>query len=243
MKLPRPQWYWLHWLWRIPLALFLIIILLLLIWRTQPLPTTAFIVQQNIIARFDETVPKVRYQWVERSHIPDHAKLAVIASEDQRFAVHDGIDTQATQEAIQAALDGKSKGGGSTITQQVAKNIFLWSGRSYFRKGLEWILAVMIDALWSKERILEVYLNTAQFSTADYGIGAASQNLFKKPSDKLTPRDAALLAAVLPAPSHFSVVKPTAYVQKRQRQILRQMRLLGGTAYFDQFPEQFPEEE
>ena len=242
MRLPRPQWRWLHWLWRIPVALLLTIILLLLLWRTQPLPTTAFMLQQNMAARFDDSIPTVRYEWVDRSQIPNHVKLAVIASEDQRFALHDGIDTQATQEAIEAALAGKSSGGGSTITQQVAKNIFLWGGRSYIRKGLEWGLALLIDALWSKERILEVYLNIAQFSAADYGVGAASHDLFKKPCNKLSPREAALLAAVLPAPTHFNAAKPSAYIQKRQRQILRQMRLLGGSAYFDQFPEQFSEE-
>ncbi|WP_020395896.1 monofunctional biosynthetic peptidoglycan transglycosylase [Thiolinea disciformis] len=243
MRLPRPQWRWLHWLWRIPLALLLIIILLLLLWRTQPLPTTAFMLQQSIAARFDDSIPTVRYEWVDRSQMPDHVKLAVIASEDQRFALHDGIDTQATQDAIEAALAGKSSGGGSTITQQVAKNIFLWGGRSYIRKGLEWGLALLIDALWSKERILEVYLNIAQFSAADYGVGAASHDLFKKPCNKLSPREAALLAAVLPAPTQFNAAKPSAYIQKRQRQILRQMRLLGGSSYFDQFPEQFSEEQ
>lgn len=165
--------------------------------------------------------------------IPPQVALAAIAAEDQLFPEHWGIDRGATERAIQAALEGESSGGGSTITQQVAKNLFLWGGRSYLRKGLEWGLAVLIETLWSKERILEVYLNIAQFSAADYGVGAASDFLFKKPVAKLSEADAALLAAVLPLPEVYSVVKPSRYIQKRQRFILRQMRQLGGVAYLE----------
>ncbi|MFN3786619.1 MAG: transglycosylase domain-containing protein, partial [Thiothrix sp.] len=112
-----------------------------------------------------------------------------------------------------------------------AKNLFLWEGRSYLRKGLEWGIAGLIEVLWPKKRILEVYLNTAQFSKADYGVGAAAQHLLKKPLDQLTQLDAALLAAVLPAPRVYSVTKPSAYIRARQSRILRQMRLIGGVAY------------
>ncbi len=226
---------WLHWLWRLPLLLLLLLILALLIFRVVPLPTSSFMLQQSVAAWFQEDVPTVRYQWVGMEDIPAEIRLAAIAAEDQLFPEHWGIDQGATERAIRAALEGESSGGGSTITQQVAKNLFLWGGRSYVRKGLEWGLAVLIEALWSKERILEVYLNIAQFSAADYGVGAASANLLKKPLAKLNAADGALLAAVLPLPEHYSVVKPSRYIRKRQQHILRQMRQLGGVGYLERF--------
>lgn len=223
--------HWLGWLWRVPLYLLLALCLWLLIFRWLPVPTSAFMLRQDITAIFSSETPFVRHDWVSLKEIPRHVQLAVIASEDQRFAEHWGIDLQATQAAIQAELKGRSKGGGSTITQQLAKNLFLWEERSYLRKGLEWGIAGLIEMLWSKERILEVYLNTAQFSKADYGVGAAAQHLLKKPVSKLTHADAALLAAVLPAPRVYSVTKPSPYIHARQSRILRQMRSLGGVAY------------
>lgn len=233
MRLPRFKVRWLHWLWRIPLLLLLLTVLLLLIFRVAPVPTSSFMLQQSVAAMFDDAVPKVRHQWVSMEAIPPQVALAAVAAEDQLFPEHWGIDRGATERAIQAALEGESSGGGSTITQQVAKNLFLWGGRSYVRKGLEWGLAVLIEILWSKERILEVYLNIAQFSTTDYGVGAASEALFHKPVAKLSESDAALLAAVLPLPEVYSVVKPSRYIQKRQRFILRQMRQLGGVTYLE----------
>ncbi len=233
MVVPRFKLTYLHWLWRIPLLLVLLVILLLLIFRVAPVPSSSFMLQQSVASWFDETTPKVHHHWVSMEEIPPQVALAAIAAEDQLFPEHWGIDRGATERAIQAALEGESSGGGSTITQQVAKNLFLWGGRSYLRKGLEWGLAVLIETLWSKERILEVYLNIAQFSAADYGVGAASDFLFKKPVAKLSEADAALLAAVLPLPEVYSVVKPSRYIQKRQRFILRQMRQLGGVAYLE----------
>ena len=233
MVVPRFKLTYLHWLWRIPLLLVLLVILLLLIFRVAPVPSSSFMLQQSVASWFDETTPKVHHHWVSMEEIPPQVALAAIAAEDQLFPEHWGIDRGATERAIQAALEGESSGGGSTITQQVAKNLFLWGGRSYLRNGLEWGLVVLIETLWSKERILEVYLNIAQFSAADYGVGAASDFLFKKPVAKLSEADAALLAAVLPLPEVYSVVKPSRYIQKRQRFILRQMRQLGGVAYLE----------
>lgn len=233
LALPRFKLTYLHWLWRIPLLFFLLVVLLLLIFRVAPVPTSSFMLQQSVAAWFDDSIPKVHHHWVSMEDIPPQVALAAVAAEDQLFPEHWGIDRGATERAIQAALEGESSGGGSTITQQVAKNLFLWGGRSYVRKGMEWGLAVLIETLWSKERILEVYLNIAQFSDADYGVGAASDFLFKKPVNKLSEADAALLAAVLPLPEVYSVVKPSRYIQKRQRFILRQMRQLGGVAYLE----------
>ncbi|MBU0653659.1 MAG: monofunctional biosynthetic peptidoglycan transglycosylase [Gammaproteobacteria bacterium] len=223
--------HWAPWLWRIPLLLLLTLCLWLLIFRWVPVPTSAFMLRQDITAVFSKETPFVRHDWVSLEEIPRHMQLAVIASEDQRFSEHWGIDVQATEAAIQAELKGRGKGGGSTITQQLAKNLFLWEERSYLRKGLEWGIAGLIEIFWSKERILEVYLNTAQFSKADYGVGAAAQNLLKKPVGKLGKADAALLAAVLPSPRTYSVTKPSSYVRARQGRIQRQMRSIGGAAY------------
>ncbi|MEZ5448589.1 MAG: monofunctional biosynthetic peptidoglycan transglycosylase [Thiolinea sp.] len=229
------NWRWLHWLWRMPLLLLLLLVLLLLIFRVVPVPTSSFMLQQAVQHRLDDSVPAVRHHWVALEDMPESVLLAVIAAEDQLFPEHWGIDRNATEEAIRAALEGENSGGGSTITQQVAKNLFLWGGRSYVRKGLEWGLALLLEALWDKRRILEVYLNIAQFSAADYGVGAAADNLLKKPVKKITPNDAALMAAVLPLPAKYSVTQPSRYIRKRQQHILRQMRQLGGVAYLEKF--------
>jgi monofunctional biosynthetic peptidoglycan transglycosylase len=124
--------------------------------------------------------------------------------------------------------------GASTISQQVAKNLFLWRGQSWFRKGLEAGITVLIEACWSKQRILEVYLNVAEFGRGTYGVQAASQRFFRKDAAKLTRSEAALLAAVLPAPTRFRADAPSRYVKKRQAWILRQMSALGGTSYLAQ---------
>jgi monofunctional biosynthetic peptidoglycan transglycosylase len=222
---------WTGWVWRVPLYLLLVLCVWLVIFRWVPVPTSAVMLQQDVVAIFSKETPFVRHDWVSLDAIPRHMQLAVIASEDQRFAEHWGVDMQATEEAIQNELKGRGKGGGSTITQQLAKNLFLWQGRSYVRKGLEWGIASLMEVFWSKERILEVYLNTAQFGAADYGVGAAAQNLLKKPVTKISATDAALLAAVLPNPERFNATKPSGYVRMRQSRILRQMRQIGGATY------------
>ncbi len=221
----------LQWLWRIPVILMFLLCGWLVVFRFVPVPTSAFMLRQDITAIFSSETPFVRHQWISLEQIPAAMQLAVIASEDQRFAEHWGVDMQATTAAINAELKGKKTGGGSTITQQLAKNLFLWEERSYIRKGLEWTIASLMEVLWSKERILEVYLNTAQFSNADYGVAAACQNLLHKPVSALNKNDAALLTAVLPAPRKFSVMKPSGYVRTRQSRVLRQMRYIGGAAY------------
>lgn len=225
--------HWAHWLWRVPLLWLVVLCVWLLVFRWLPVPTSAFMLRQDVTAMFSADTPFVRHNWVSLAAIPPQMQLAVIASEDQRFAEHWGIDMAATEAAIRAEMRGRARGGGSTITQQLAKNLFLWEERGYVRKALEWGIASVIELFWSKERILEVYLNTAQFSDADYGVGAASVNLLNKPVGQLAAADAALLAAVLPAPRRYSAAKPSGYVRARQSRILRQMRSLGGTAYLE----------
>ncbi len=228
---PRPRWRWLHWLWRIPVLLLLLVTLLLLVFRFVPVTTSSFMLQQQMTARHSDPLLPVRQQWVDYADISPQMALAVVAAEDQLFPQHWGIDIASTQRAIQAAWRGHKAGGGSTITQQVAKNLFLWGERDYLRKGLEWVLALLLELLWDKQRILEVYLNIAQFSPQDYGVAAAAKHFFEKTPAQLTRREAALLAAVLPAPARYRVEQPSRRVIRRQRHILRQMRQLGGTAY------------
>jgi monofunctional biosynthetic peptidoglycan transglycosylase len=154
----------------------------------------------------------------------------MIAAEDQRFATHDGFDFEAIEKAREHNRRRRRMRGASTISQQVAKNLFLWPGRSWFRKGVEAGYTVLIEAFWPKRRVLEVYLNVAEFGNGVYGVGAASQHFFKKSPARLSRHESALLAAVLPNPKRFRVDKPSKYVQRRAWWIERQMIRLGPTA-------------
>jgi monofunctional biosynthetic peptidoglycan transglycosylase len=174
------------------------------------------------------------HDWVDWDRISKHAAIAVIASEDQRFAQHRGFDFKQIDKALADRERGRRVRGASTISQQVAKNIFLWRGQSWFRKGLEAGITVLIETFWSKQRILEVYLNIAEFGRGTYGVQAASRRYFHKDAARLTRSEAALLAAVLPAPTRFKVSAPSSYVRKRQAWIQRQMNALGGTSYLAQ---------
>ena len=160
--------------------------------------------------------------------------LAVVASEDQRFPYHSGVDFEAIRKAVSEYKAGEGLRGASTITQQTAKNLFLWNGRSFVRKALEAVLALGIDGLWPKERVLEVYLNIAEFGPGIYGVEAASEIYFGKPARKLSQTQAARLAAVLPNPKVLSVTAPTAYVQERVAWIQQQMNQLSGLKYLEQ---------
>lgn len=172
-----------------------------------------------------------RYEWVDLEHISPEAALAVIASEDQQFPFNFGFDFRSIRQAVRASERGKRLRGASTLTQQVARNLFLWSDRSFVRKGLEAWFTVLIETLWPKERILEVYLNIAEFGRGLYGVQAASQTFFHQPAARLTRDEAALLAAVLPNPHRLHVERPSRYVLARRDWILGQMRQLGGPAY------------
>ena len=174
---------------------------------------------------------RTQYEWVDMGRISANAALAVIASEDQLFPDHNGFDVESIRKAVESNGRGKRVRGASTISQQVAKNLFLWSGKSYFRKGLEAWFTVLIEALWTKTRILEVYLNIVEFGKGVYGVEAASQKFFHKPASQLSRSEAALLAAVLPNPRRFRVNRPSNYVLSRRDWIQGQMRGLGGWGY------------
>ena len=166
--------------------------------------------------------------WVDLDRISPNLPLAVVAAEDQKFPEHWGFDVEAIEKAYSLNQHGHKVRGASTISQQVAKNLYLWSGRSYFRKGLEAYFTVLIEALWPKRRILEVYLNIAEFGYGIYGAEAAAQRFFHKPASRLSRSDAAVLAAVLPNPERLSAAAPSRYVQQRREWILGQMQALGG---------------
>jgi monofunctional biosynthetic peptidoglycan transglycosylase len=163
--------------------------------------------------------------------VSPYVPLAMVAGEDQKFPFHHGFDVDAIQDAIDAADDGKRLRGASTISQQTAKNLFLWNGRSFVRKGLEAYFTVLIELTWPKQRILEVYMNIAELGDGIYGVGAASDAYFGAPPSRLSAGQAARLAAVLPSPRRFRVDRPSAYVQRRASWIQQQMGQLGGPGY------------
>jgi monofunctional biosynthetic peptidoglycan transglycosylase len=177
-------------------------------------------------------VRALEHTWVGRADIAWNAARAVIAAEDQRFIAHRGIDFVQLDDAITEYRGGGDLRGASTITQQVAKNLFLWQGRSFARKALEAYFAVLIELVWSKERILEVYLNVAEFGPGVFGVEAAARKFFGASAGSLTPSQAALLAAVLPNPERLSVAKPSEYVRDRQAAIASQIRLLDERGHY-----------
>jgi monofunctional glycosyltransferase len=169
------------------------------------------------------------YQWVDWAQMSHWAPLAMVAAEDQKFPEHHGFDLDSIHDALNSG--GSRLRGASTISQQTAKNLYLWPGRSFVRKGLEAYLTIFLELLWPKQRILEVYANVAELGPGVYGVEAASRRYYGKGAAQLGPREAALLAAVLPNPESYSVHRPSSYVRERSDWIERQMRALGGPGY------------
>ncbi|WP_170315638.1 monofunctional biosynthetic peptidoglycan transglycosylase [Spirosoma sordidisoli] len=189
-----------------------------------------------VVSRWFDTVGtdepgRVYKKWRPYDEISKEAALAVVSSEDQAFPTHWGFDFDEIQDAIKENQHRKRPRGASTISQQVAKNVFLWNGRSYIRKGLEVYFTVLIELIWGKKRILEVYLNVAETGPMTFGVEAASQRFYGHSAATLSRNEAARIAAVLPNPRQLSIQKPSNYVQRRTRQIARQMRYLGGQKY------------
>src|SRR5690554_4604685 len=205
-------------------AVVALVFLTILLFRFVNLPTSAFMLAYQL----GSAPEPLRQEWVPMEEISPWMPLAVVASEDQRFPYHAGVDFEAIRKAVSEYKAGEGLRGASTITQQTAKNLFLWNGRSFVRKALEAVLALGIDGLWPKERVLEVYLNIAEFGPGIYGVEAASEIYFGKPARQLSQNQAARLAAVLPNPKVLSVTSPTAYVQERVVWIQQQMNQLSG---------------
>ena len=203
---------------------------LVLVLRFVPLPISAMMIERQVDAWFGGEHYRLRHDWVSLDEIAPVMGAAVIAAEDQGFAEHFGFDWKAIEKAMSHNERSKRVRGASTLTQQTAKNVFLWSSRTWVRKGFEAYFTLLLEICWSKRRILEVYLNSVEFGDGVYGVEAAAQTFFHKSAARLSAREAALLAAVLPNPRRFRADAPSRYVQGRQQWILRQMRNLGGPA-------------
>ena len=204
-------------------VVFSMVVVLLLRWMAPP--TSAFMVRQRFSGM------SVDYRWVPLKRMSPYAALAVISSEDQNFFNHHGLDFDAIADAIEDNKSRHRPRGASTISQQVAKNLFLWSGQSYIRKGLEVYFTMLMEILWPKQRILEVYLNIAEMGRGVFGVEAAGRKFFGKPAGRLNMYEAATLAAVLPSPRHMSADRPSYYVRQRTWQIIEQMNALGGRGF------------
>ena len=190
-------------------------------------PITLLIILKNIERKSDGKPFKLEKKWVSFDDISNNMKLAAVAAEDQLFLSHMGFDVKALESAYKNNAKGKKIKGGSTISQQTAKNVFLWPGRSYIRKGFEAYFTVLVELLWSKERILEVYLNVIEMGDGIYGAEAASMTYYKKSCRTLTKSQAALIAACFPNPIRWTPKNATPYIKHRQYLILKNMKRLG----------------
>jgi monofunctional biosynthetic peptidoglycan transglycosylase len=229
MKIVRFIW---RLLWKTTLWFFGLSIGLVIIYRFVPIPITPLMVIRVFEQAFDPDKEVLLVKdWVPISKISKNAPQAVIAAEDQKFLDHNGFDVEAMKKAWENNKKGKRIKGASTITQQTVKNVFLWPSRSYIRKGLEAYFTVLVEFFWSKERIIEVYLNVIEMGDGIYGIEAASQTYYKKPAEKLNRNQAAMIAAVLPNPRRWKPSNPTNYIKGRQTWILRQMNNLNPVGF------------
>ncbi|MYL23215.1 monofunctional biosynthetic peptidoglycan transglycosylase [Halomonas alkaliantarctica] len=222
-----------RWLWRGVLAFMLLSVVLVLLFRVVPPPGSMVMVERKVQSWLASEPIDLRRDWRAWEDMAAVAKLAVIAAEDQRFPDHHGVDLVELKRAIERKLAGGRLRGASTLSQQTAKNVFLWSGRSWVRKGVEFWFTLLIEIAWDKQRILEVYLNVAEWDAGVFGLEAAAQHYFGVSASALTERQASLLAAILPSPLTRSASKPSAEVEKRSQWIRQQMRNLGGTRYLE----------
>ena len=201
---------------------FAISILSVIIFRFVPIPVTPLMLIRCVEQKWDGKEMKLKKDWVSLDKISSAMPLAVIAAEDQKFEEHFGFDLEAIRKAenYNKKHQGKRMKGPSTISQQTAKNVFLWQGRNWIRKGFEVYFTFLIEIFWSKQRIMEVYLNVIEMGNGIYGVEAAAQEYFHKPASKLSVREASLIAAILPSPLKWSPVKPNARVQKKAGRIM-----------------------
>ena len=209
---------------KITILFFLSSILSVVLLRYVPVYFTPLMVIRTIEQIGDKKSPRLHHTWVGYDKISDNMKLAVVASEDQLFFEHNGFDKKQIQKAMKENKTRKRPRGASTITQQTAKNVFLWPKSSWFRKGLETYFTVLIEFFWSKDRILEVYLNSMETGDGIYGAEAVARHHFNTSASKLSQSQSALIAATLPNPLRFSSKNPSSYIKKRQSAIIRQMR-------------------
>ena len=214
-------------IWKLVASLVLISVLLVVLLNWLPVVFTPLMAIRSL----ENPEEEIRHNWVPREEISLHLQLGVIASEDQNFVNHNGFDFEAIEKAIEENQEGKRMRGASTISQQTAKNVFLWPGRNWIRKGLEVYFTFLIETFWSKERILEVYLNSIEMGPGIYGAEAAAQYWFNKPASELKPFEAAAIAAILPNPREYKANPASSYIEGRKSWIVRQMKNYGKFSF------------
>ena len=209
------------------LVLWLLSIASVVLLKYVPVYFTPLMLRRSYQAIIDGKTPRNDKQWVSLDNISPNLAIACVASEDNLFMKHNGFSERAIKQAIAERLEGKRIRGGSTISQQTAKNVFTFCSRTWFRKGIETYYTILIELIWGKERIMEVYLNVVELGDGIYGAEAASQHYWGIPASKLSKSQSALMAAALPNPRHYSISQPGPYMQKRKKQILNLMPKMG----------------
>ena len=221
----------LRWAALVGAAFVVLSLVLVLVMRYVPAYGSMVMLERKVEAWLSGESLPIQHQWRPWAELSDHAKLAVIAAEDQRFPDHRGFDVAEMRRAWDASRSGARLRGASTISQQTAKNLFLWTGRSWARKGLEAWFTLLIETLWPKERILEVYLNIAEWDNGVFGLEAAGQHYFGVSASQVNEVQASRLAAILPNPRAWDAARPGPQTERRSQWIRQQMRNLGGPAY------------
>lgn len=219
------------WLIKFTLYFLAISIGLVVLYKFVPVPITSTMISRKLEAIAEGNDSEIYYDWTSYENMSKEAPLAVVAAEDQLYPEHFGFDFEAMVNAFDRNRKGKKLRGASTLSQQVAKNVFLWQSRSYIRKILEVYFTFLIEVIWGKERILEVYLNVAEMGDMTFGIEEASKRYYGTSAQNINRQQAARIAAVLPSPRKWSAANPGPYVNRRTAQIVRQMRALGGVTY------------
>ena len=222
-------------LWKTCLAFFVVSIVSVVVYKWVPVPITPLMLIRDIEQFKNGQGIIMEHDWVPLEEISPKLQLAVVCSEDQNYLKHFGVDWGAIQKAMKENEKGKRVRGGSTITQQTAKNVFLWQGRSYLRKGLELWFTLLIEVFWSKERIMEVYLNSIEMGNGIYGAEAAAQHWFHKSAKKLSKDEAAAIAAILPNPLRYKANPANGYISGRKAWIKQQMNFWGNKLDYDKY--------
>jgi len=211
--------------------IFITTLLIVLLMRWIDPIVSSIMIQRQIDAFVDGEFKLIKNSWIDYDDVSKYVPLALIAAEDQNFPEHFGFDFEQIKKAIKQNAHRKRIRGASTITQQLAKNLFLWEGKSFVRKGIEAYFTVLIETLWDKKRIIEVYMNVIELGDMTFGVASASEIYLKKDPSKISPSQAALIASVLPNPKRFQIARPSGYVRARQSWVIRQMNSLGGIEY------------
>jgi monofunctional biosynthetic peptidoglycan transglycosylase len=222
-------------LWKTCLAFFVVSIVSVVVYKWVPVPITPLMLIRDVEQFKNDKGVIMEHDWVPLEEISPKLQLAVVCSEDQNYLKHFGVDWGAIQKAMKENEKGKRVRGGSTITQQTAKNVFLWQGRSYLRKGLELWFTLLIEVFWSKERIMEVYLNSIEMGNGIYGAEAAAQHWFHKSAKKLSKDEAAAIAAILPNPLRYKANPANGYISGRKAWIKQQMNFWGNKLDYDKY--------